>query len=118
MHKLSTPPPPLFPCASLRSPWQAFDKSGLRVDFSLSKPDSLDPSKSCISVSFSNTSAEVSSCCSTNRGGGGGAGGRQLFQYKQGRGAGEEAGDGDGGEGRGDLAWLEFFCNTSPEVTS
>lgn len=39
---------------------QAFDKSGLRVDFFLSKPDPADPSRSAIVVSFSNTSAEVS----------------------------------------------------------
>ncbi|CAN0461518.1 unnamed protein product [Laminaria digitata] len=38
---------------------KAFDKSGLLVEFSLSKPDSLDSSKSAISVSFSNTSAEA-----------------------------------------------------------
>ncbi|CAM9097441.1 unnamed protein product [Scytosiphon promiscuus] len=36
----------------------AFDKSGLRVEFSLSKPDAADPSKSAISIAFSNTSAE------------------------------------------------------------
>lgn len=40
-------------------PRQAFDKSGLRVEFSLSKPDAADPSKSTISIAFSNTSAEV-----------------------------------------------------------
>lgn len=39
---------------------QAFDKSGLKVEFSLSKPDPLDPSKSTISVDFGNTSPEVS----------------------------------------------------------
>ncbi|CAM9334045.1 unnamed protein product [Ascophyllum nodosum] len=36
----------------------AFDKEGLRIEFTLSKPDPLDPSKSTIFVAFSNTLAE------------------------------------------------------------
>ncbi|CAM9688539.1 unnamed protein product [Ectocarpus sp. 4 AP-2014] len=36
----------------------AFDKSGLRVVFSPSKPDASDPSKSKISIAFTNTSDE------------------------------------------------------------
>lgn len=48
-----------FYCDISCAPFQAFEKGGLRVDFSLSKPEALDPSKSAISISFSNTSAEV-----------------------------------------------------------
>ncbi|CAB1109096.1 unnamed protein product [Ectocarpus sp. CCAP 1310/34] len=36
----------------------AFDKSGLRIVFSPSKPDASDPSKSKVSIAFSNTSDE------------------------------------------------------------
>lgn len=39
--------------------FQAFDKAGLRVEFSPTKPDPSDPSKSTIRASFSNTSSEV-----------------------------------------------------------
>lgn len=39
--------------------FQAFDKAGLRIEFSPTKPDPADPSKSTIRASFSNTCSEV-----------------------------------------------------------
>lgn len=39
---------------------QVFDKSGLRVEFTPTKPDPSNLSKSTIKISFTNTSSEVS----------------------------------------------------------